>query len=487
MEIKSRSVRAILLMAFITVFLPAVQAQHAHDHAEKQDSGDTHAKDAGEDEHHDEVALSPEAIQLYGLTVATAKKRVLTDVITVSARVALNGGAMAHVGASVDGRVSELPAQVGDQVKKGDLLAIIDSHVFAEAQSGLLQATSAQKSAVTVVEVARKAFERAQELEPGKGIGVTEFQKREGELKLAEGALMSAESATLAARNKLHMFGVTDAQADELVGSGRVSSRLELRAPLNGEVLEREVTIGEVVGPDRESLMVIADLSTLWVLADVSERDAARVIKGNNARVTLTALPGIFFDGNITYVAPVLDSRTRKATVRIEIVRKDEAPTDDHAHSHAPAAPYTPAQIAEYAAKNDWCAEHEKPESICPECNPALAAHAHAAPAVVAADVLRAGMFGEAELTLSARPGQSSPSLVAVPLTAVQTVEGGPALFVPVAGEANTFAKRAVTIGPRMGRWVPILSGLKDGESYVEAGSFILKADLGKAGAAHEH
>ncbi|MBC8106127.1 MAG: efflux RND transporter periplasmic adaptor subunit, partial [Anaerolineae bacterium] len=70
---------------------------------------------------------------------------------------------------------------------------------------------------------------------------------------------------------------------------------------------------------------------------------------------------------------------------------------------------------------------------------------------------------------------------------AVQTVEGEPSVFVPVEGEPNTFAKRAVGVGAPINGMVPVFAGLKDGEKYVATGSFILKAELGKAGAAHEH
>ncbi|HMO83589.1 MAG TPA: hypothetical protein PKC18_01580, partial [Lacipirellulaceae bacterium] len=77
--------------------------------------------------------------------------------------------------------------------------------------------------------------------------------------------------------------------------------------------------------------------------------------------------------------------------------------------------------------------------------------------------------------------------VLAVPDAAIQTVEGEPAIFVPVAGEPNTYAKRAVGIGSSVGGMVPVFAGLKDGEQYVSVGSFILKAELGKAGAAHEH
>jgi cobalt-zinc-cadmium efflux system membrane fusion protein len=74
-----------------------------------------------------------------------------------------------------------------------------------------------------------------------------------------------------------------------------------------------------------------------------------------------------------------------------------------------------------------------------------------------------------------------------VPEGAVQTVEGEPAVFVPHASEANTFQKRQVGVGPSVNGMVPVFAGLKEGEKYVAAGSFILKAEIGKEGAAHEH
>ena len=91
-----------------------------------------------------------------------------------------------------------------------------------------------------------------------------------------------------------------------------------------------------------------------------------------------------------------------------------------------------------------------------------------------------------AEIVTSSSQDSGAP-VVAVPEEAIQTVEGAPALFVPVAGEPDTFQKRAVTIGAAVGGLVPVYSGLLEGESFVSAGSFLLKAELGKGAAAHEH
>jgi len=98
---------------------------------------------------------------------------------------------------------------------------------------------------------------------------------------------------------------------------------------------------------------------------------------------------------------------------------------------------------------------------------------------------LRPGMFAQAEIATAVAGGAAAQ--VAVPEDAVQQVAGGPAVFVPVKGEPNTFAKRPVTVGRPVGGMVPVLSGLAPGEEFVSRGSFVLKAELGKEGAAHEH
>jgi cobalt-zinc-cadmium efflux system membrane fusion protein len=100
---------------------------------------------------------------------------------------------------------------------------------------------------------------------------------------------------------------------------------------------------------------------------------------------------------------------------------------------------------------------------------------------------LKPGMFAQVEIVATDPANPEAAPMVAVPDEAVQTVEGGPAVFVPVKGEPNTFAKRAVTVGPSVGGLVPILGGLVEGEEFVVAGTFILKAELGKGSAAHEH
>lgn len=399
---------------------PAASAADMHDEDPHADNdGHDHAGEA----HADEVKLTPDAIKQYGVTVAPAKKTVLVGSFVAPARVAFNADAMAHVGSAVTGRVSELKIKLGDTVSKGDVLLVVDSPELGEAQSDYLLKRTAAETARPAVQLAKDAFDRAKQLlEQSEGIALAEVQKREAEWRTAEGNLRAAEASATAAENKLHLYGMSQDAVAALTKTGEIVPRYNVVAPIEGQIVEREVTLGELVQPDRDALLVIADLRTVWVIADVPEARVGDATKGSIARIRSAALEDRTIEGTVTYVAPALDPNTRSAKVRVEL-------TDPTA-------------------------------------------------------TLKPGMFAQATIQPVA---DNAEGVLAIPEEAVQTVEGGPAVFVPVEGEPNTFAKKAVKIGPPVAGMVQVFDGLAEGDSLVVAGSFILKAELGKAGAAHEH
>ena len=402
-----------------------------HGHAEGDAHAEPGAKPAGGEDAHDhgggghadEVKLTAEAARRTGIRLATAKPQALTATIMAPARVAYNAEAVAHVGSQVSGRITELPVRVGDAVKKGDVLAVIDSAELGAAQSEYLQRRTATETARPAIELAKSAYDRAQQLyDQTQGISLTEVQNRQREYRTAVGELAAAEAAQRAASNRLQLLGMDEAAVTTLAKTEKLDSTYRIRAPIDGRVIEREATLGELVGPDKERLLMLADLSTVWVLADVPEAELALVAEGAAVRISVATGGGEAFDGKVAHLSPELDAATRTARVRVEVSNAD---------MH-----------------------------------------------------LRPGMFARTEIAANAAGGEL---VLAVPGAAIQTVEGEPAIFVPVAGEPNTYAKRAVGIGPSIGGMVPVFAGLKDGEQYVSVGSFILKAELGKAGAAHEH
>lgn len=397
---------------------PAEPAAHAegdgHDHAE-------------EEAHADEVVLTPDAIARYGVKVENAQLWQLRPTFTAPARVAFNTEAMAHVGSPLMGRAVQIAVRLGSTVAAGDPLVTVESPDLGEAQSDFLLKTTAALAAASPADLAKAAWDRARALyEKSEGIALSEVQKREAEYKAAVAAQHSAQAAAVAAENRLHLLGMTQAEVEALGASGEVSPRFTIRAPIAGQVVEREVTLGEIVSPDRESLLILADTSVLWILADVPEARVHQTAPGAAAWVRVTGTDARF-EGAIAFVSPMVDPATRTAQIRIEV------------------------------------------------------------PAGHAGLVLKPGMFAQVEIVAADPAAPDPPAVIAVPEEAVQTVEGGPAVFVPVPAEPNTFAKRAVTVGRAVGGLVPIHAGLVEGEAFVAAGSFILKAELGKAGAEHVH
>ncbi|WP_428937743.1 efflux RND transporter periplasmic adaptor subunit [Fontivita pretiosa] len=401
-----------------------------HDHAAAEPKGDPHGhQDGAPDEHGrahgaaDLVTLTAEAVRRNGIRIGQARLQVLTARLSAPARVAYNAEQVAHISSAVTGRVAEIKVRLGDVVGKGDVLMVVDSPELGEAQSEFLQKRTAVEVAKPAVELAKDAYQRAQTLyDQSQGISLTEVQARKREYQKAQGELLSAQAAATAAENKLHLLGMDQSAVMELARTGEIQPRCSVRAPIPGRVIEREATLGELVSPEKEKLMVIADLSTVWVLADVPEAKLGQIRIGSPVQIAVAALAGHTFEGFVSYLSPELDPATRTARVRIE-VRNAETK-------------------------------------------------------------LMPGMFARADIAAGAADGEP---VLAVPEEAVQTVEGQAAVFVPVEGRPNRFAPRQVRVGQPIAGMVPIFAGLQEGEQYVAGGSFILKAELGKAGAAHEH
>lgn len=239
----------------------------------------------------------------------------------------------------------------------------------------------------------------------------------------------------MASENRLHLLGMKQDEVATLASTSEIAPRHAIKAAIDGQVVQREVTLGELVGPDRDSFMILADTRSFWVLAEVPEAKLAGIAVGATAWITIGSATdqtdgGVApkFEGTVSFIAPLVDPTTRTAQVRIDV----------------------PASLDNGLT-------------------------------------LKPGMFAQAEIVASMPGGVDPAPVIAVPDEAIQTVEGGPAVFVPVADEPNTFAKRSVTVGQPVGGLVPIYSGLVEGERFVVTGTFILKAELGKGSAAHEH
>jgi cobalt-zinc-cadmium efflux system membrane fusion protein len=222
-----------------------------------------------------------------------------------------NENRLAHLGARVPGRIVAVYANLGDRVKSGDRLLLLDSPAFGEAQLDY-------RKTRTAVRVTEKALERARALLERGAIGAGEYQRREADYENARADLYEAEE-------KLHLLGMTEQEiqrlADQELPHAEVA-QVFLRAPFSGEVIERNATVGEVVDPNK-TLFTVADLSTVWVRADFPEQQAGRVQPGLGVEVRVAAYPDIVFRGAVTYVGAMIDPATRTVMARSDLPNPD--------------------------------------------------------------------------------------------------------------------------------------------------------------------
>lgn len=257
----------------------------------------------GEADHEEKgLKLTPEDQQLAGIKLEGVTLRAYEDAVSVTATIRPNQDRIARIAPRVEGRIVRVAANLGDTVRAGQPLAVMDSVAIGEAQSSLLQAQSAQR-------VAQADFKRAESLSAEEIIPQRDLLRARGELEKANVELRAAQ-------DKLRLLG-----GSASVG-GRAESTFTLTAPFAGTVIQKNATVGEL-GTPSEALFTVADLSTVWIEANLTEDLLPKVKTGAAATVTVAAYPGERFSGRVAYVANVLDKDSRTIAARIEVANKD--------------------------------------------------------------------------------------------------------------------------------------------------------------------
>ncbi len=265
---------------------------------------------AKEGEHGDKdgLKLSAEEAQRAGIKLETLAAKSLADSLTVTATIRANQDRIARIAPRVEGRITSVSAALGDHVRAGQALASLDSPVIGEAASAWVQAQSS-------VRVAEADYKRSEALNAEEIIPKKDFLRSKSEYEKAVVGLRAAE-------DKLRLLGVSPRKGDGANPSERIDSGFAVTTPFAGVVIEKKATLGQLATPS-EPLFVVADLSRLWIDADLSEALLSRVRVGAEATVTVTAYPGERFSGRVTYVAAVLDKDKRTVPARIEVENKD--------------------------------------------------------------------------------------------------------------------------------------------------------------------
>jgi RND family efflux transporter MFP subunit len=296
------------------------------------------------------------------------------------------------------GIVREVKAELGDKVMRGQRLATIFSTELADAQMAYL-------SMQAEIERHHQHYHRTEQLVEIGAVSREEFEAAAAEYKI--------EQARLGAmRQKLILLGMTEKQIEALRDHNQMNSLIAVESPVAGTLLDRLVNPGEVVMQNKE-LFRVADLSTVWVIGQIYEKDFAEVRAGSQALITAPAYPGRSFSGRVSYIDPRVEPQMRTAQYRIEVGNPGE--------------------------------------------------------------ILKLGMFVDVGFGAAASPAASR-SAVGVPRSAVQTIGSKQVVFA-VTDQPGVFAQREVSAGPESNGILPIFAGLEAGDRVVTDGSFLLRAE----------
>jgi cobalt-zinc-cadmium efflux system membrane fusion protein len=364
----------------------------------------------------DKITVSAETQTRFGFTTAEPQRITPVRLIEATAAIAPDPARVSHIAPIAKGRIVRVHVQVGDSVNQGAPLFEYDNIELGEAIGDYMAESADLRRDLANLHHAQQSLDRGQLLLEKEAIAEKEVHIREAERRVAEAAVANRHARIARVKEKLYRFGMTEEQIDELSTSYEKSFRREasytvVKAPISGVIIKREGAPGEVVGPEKE-LLAIADLSSVWTLVDIYEKDLSQVRRGTAAEINVEAYPGDTFRGTISYVSDLLDPETRTAKARVE--------------------------IPNHQGK------------------------------------LKLGMF--ATVRLRARVAVGTATVIAIPSSAIQQIDGQPSVFVTL--DPVTFMRRKVKLGPASGDLVEVAEGLTGDERLVTTGSFTLKSEF---------
>ena len=343
------------------------------------------------------IEMSDAAVKRNNIRIMTAGPETIKPTLSLPGEIIFNHHNLVQVVPRMPGVVTSVSRHVGQQVKKGEILAVIESPMLAELRSQYL---IAQKR----FHLAQKTFKREKQLWEEK---ITAKQ----DYLIAQEMLGEAETNFNLASIKLRALGVNP----ESNYSGKYLARFEIQAPISGRIISKEIAQGKTLKKDQE-IFTIADISTVWTAITAYPKDLNIVKVGQMATVKATAF-NVVGKGKVTYISTLIGEQTRTATVRIELDNKD----------------------------GKW----------------------------------RPGMFINAKLIT-----EKIQVPVAVSIKAIQAIRNWSVVF---GRYGEYFEVRPLELGRNDGKTVEVLKGMSAGEQYAANNSFILKAELGKKGAMHDH
>jgi cobalt-zinc-cadmium efflux system membrane fusion protein len=261
-------------------------------------------KDGKEEEKKTEiksVKMAPDVQQKYGVVVTAAGKKRLGGVISATGKVDANADRIAHVSPRIPGKIVTVKASLGDSVASGQTLVTLDSVELGEALNRYHQSK-------TRLDLVQSNMDRIKGLVEKKIAARKDILQAETEFKTVQTELHTDEE-------RLSLYGIS---TSDLRGEHHKRPLLPVTSPINGIITEKHAIVGELSDPSK-SLYTVADLSMVWVLVDINEKDLSKVHKGQAASVTVGAFLNLKLKGRITYIADLVDDATRTVKARVEV------------------------------------------------------------------------------------------------------------------------------------------------------------------------
>lgn len=268
-------------------------------------SGCKSEPDETTEEHHEEptntVTLSDSAIGEINLQTFKVQSKIFTGSFLLTAEVKADQNNEALVGPLLSGRVQKVFVNTGQYVRKGDLLMTAEGLEIGELKASYLKTKAA-------LEFAKANYERTKKL-------FSENIGSQKELLIAQADYEKANAEFKAEDKKIHSIGLSDKDIEESINEDHTSGTLNIRAPISGVIVERNVVTGQFVEPSENAFRIL-NVSSVWVDGQVFEKDIARIDAKAVIFFVSSAYPGEKFEGRISFVGQMLDEQTRTLTVR---------------------------------------------------------------------------------------------------------------------------------------------------------------------------
>ncbi len=263
--------------------------------------------------------------QLQTVTIETVDAKGFRTTLATDGKIAIDEDVSTPVYSPYVGRVIKLLAKPGDVVEFGKPLFIVEASDMVQGQNDFLAAKANVDKATQNLRVAEIQLKRARDLLATNAVARRDVETAEVAQVGAINDMKTGQVALEAARNRLRILGKTDAEIAAFeAGKQRISAATTVVAPISGTIVQRKVGPGQLInGASTDPVFVIGDLSTVWLIANVRETDATKIVVGQDLEFSILALPEKVFKTKVTYIAASVNPDTHRLQVRAQIANPD--------------------------------------------------------------------------------------------------------------------------------------------------------------------